>query len=102
MTERLPVIQGDVLLFPVERVPDGAVTQPGTLHTLAYGERTGHHHDLDGATLAVLEGERYVEVGADAMIRHPDHGPVVVPAGTYRVIQQVEPDILGGFRSVTD
>lgn len=97
------VIQGDVMLYPVGGVPDGAVPQNGTEHTLAYGERTGHHHDLSGATLAVLEGERYVEVVGDyGMLRHPDHGPVPVPAGTYRVIQQVEPDVLGGFRNVAD
>ena len=102
MTDRKPVIQGDVLLYPVDAMPAEAQSQPGTEHTLAYGERTGHSHVLDGARLATVGGERYVEVGEDAMIRHADHGPVPVPAGVYRVIQQVEPDILGGFRAVAD
>jgi quercetin dioxygenase-like cupin family protein len=96
------IIQGDVMLYPVDAVPAGAETKAGDVHVLAYGEVTGHHHDLSGATLAVLEGERYVEAGETARLDHPDHGPVVIPAGAYRVIQQTEPDLLGGFRSVAD
>ena len=101
--KRTPIIQGDVLLFPVDRIPDGAQVQIGETHTLAYGERTGHSHVLDRAQLSTVGTERYVEVGEGAAIRHQDHGPVVVPAGLYRVIQQTEPDILTGFqRAVAD
>ena len=99
---RKPVIQGDVMLFPVDVMPDGATLQPGDSHVLAYGERTGHTHVLDRSTLGVLDGERYVQVSDGAALRHADHGTVPAPAGVYRVIQQSEPDIMGGFRAVAD
>jgi len=96
------VIQGDVLLFPVDAIPAGGEPQPGDRHVLALGEVTGHSHTLHGATLVRHEGERYVEAGPDAYLAHEDHGPVVVAPGAYRVLQQSEPDLLGGFRNVAD
>ena len=96
-----PIIQGDVMLFPVDAIPAGTKRE-GDTHTLALGEITGHTHVLDRATLTDVGGERYVEVAGDAALRHEDHGPVAVPPGKYRVIQQTEPDLLGGFRAVAD
>lgn len=95
------IVQGDVMLFPVETIPAGK-QRDGKTHTLALGEITGHTHVLDRATLTDVDGERYVEVGDGAALRHEDHGPVAVPRGKYRVIQQTEPDLLGGFRAVAD
>jgi hypothetical protein len=102
MMDRKPVTQGDVLLMPVDAVPEGAQLQAGRQHTLAFGEVTGHAHVLDRSELATVGVERYVTVGDGAAIRHEDHGPVIVPAGVYRVLQQTEPDLLGGFRAVAD
>lgn len=99
--DRKPVIQGDVLLYPVERVPDGEPVA-GSRHTLALGEVTGHSHVIEGATLVRSGEERYVVASEGASLQHEDHGPVAVAAGAYRVIQQVEPDLLGGFRAVAD
>lgn len=99
---RQPVVQGDVLLYPVDAVPAEAQPQPGREHVLAFGERTGHSHVLDRSTLATVGTERYVDVQEGAAIRHADHGPVVVPPGAYRVIQQSEPDLMNGFRAVAD
>lgn len=102
MGGRLPVIQGDVMLYPVDAMPDDAVMAEGDTHVLALGERTGHTHVLDRSRLGVADGTRYVDVGEGAALRHADHGTVPAPAGVYRVIQQSEPDIMGGFRAVAD
>ena len=99
---RDPVVQGDVLLWPIKAVPEGAEVQPGNRHVLAEGEVTGHAHVLEGAELAVLEAERIVTAAAGAALRHEDHGPIAVPPGAYRVIQQVENSPWGGFRAVAD
>lgn len=99
--DRKPVIQGDVMLMPVDAMPVGTPAK-GRRHTLALGEVTGHSHVLDRAVLVESGGTRYVEVDEGGALYHEDHGPLVVPPGAYRVIQQVEPDILGGFRAVAD
>lgn len=99
--ERKPVIQGDVMLYPINSLPAGEA-KPGKRHTLALGEVTGHSHVLDRAVMVEVDGERYVEAEQGAALQHEDHGPVVVPLGAYRVIQQKEPDLLGGFRAVAD
>ena len=103
-TSRRVIIQGDVMLWPVDSIPDGAEQAPGDRHVLAYGERTGHAHVLHGAALWTADGERYVQAVADAeaVLRHEDHGPDVPDALPYRVIQQVEHDPMGGFRAVAD
>lgn len=101
---RAPIVQGDVLLLPIVAMPDGAWEQlDGTRHVLALGEVTGHAHVLDGATLLRgAAGERVVQAHEGAALRHEDHGPVAVAPGAYRVLQQSEPDLLGGLRAVAD
>ena len=96
------VIQGDVMLYPVDAIPGGAEVKAGDRHVLALGEITGHSHVLERAQMAVLEGERYVEVQEGGALYHEDHGPIAVPAGTYKVIQQQEPDLLNQMRNVID
>lgn len=98
---RQAIVQGDVMLFPVDKIPAGQ-SRTGTRHTLALGEVTGHSHTIDRSRLVDVGPERYVEVQDGAALRHEDHGTVVVPPGTYRVIQQTEPDIMGAFRAVAD
>lgn len=100
---REPVIQGDVLLLPVVALPDEWEPVEGDWHVLALGEVTGHAHRLDGATLVRgAAGERGVMVAPGAALRHEDHGPIAVAPGAYRVLQQSEPDLMGGFRNVAD
>ena len=99
--ERKVVIQGDVMLYPVDAAPDGVVVD-GTRHTLALGEVTGHSHVLERATMVMGAEQRYVIADEGAALYHEDHGPVVVPPGIYKVLQQQEPDLLGGFRRVAD
>lgn len=99
--DRMPIVQGDVMLFPVDAIPDGQ-KRSGKVHVLALGEVTGHSHVLDRAVLVEAGGERYVSVESGSALRHEDHGTVVVPSGAYRVIQQQEPDLMDEFRAVMD
>lgn len=96
------ICQGDVMLYPVDAIPDGAEAKAGNRHVLALGEITGHSHVLERASMAVLDGTRYVYVEDGGALYHEDHGPIAVPAGTYKVIQQQEPDLLGAMRNVID
>lgn len=98
------IVQGDVMLRPVDAIPDGEITPPSERgHVLAEGEATGHAHVLDRARLISTGNGRYVDVSDGAVLRHEDHGPIPVAAGGYEVIQQVEYDPQTGLsRAVLD
>lgn len=108
--QREPIVQGDVMLFPVDALPEGATLVRARRHTLALGEVTGHAHVMDHSALYERAGERLIvvaeaDVADGAVLDHEDHGPIPVAphqVGVYRVIQQTEPDLLGGVRNVAD
>lgn len=99
MSKRLPLRQGDVLLIPVEHIPDKATTikpEDGRL-ILALGEATGHHHsiaiiDREAELLTVAdEVDRYLRVRSHSvLLAHQEHGAIAIPRGKYVVRQQVE------------
>lgn len=103
--------QGDVLLVPVARgeVPGSAVPAPrdrSGRHVLARGEATGHAHVIAGPGISVLAlpddvDALFVEVVSRARLVHEEHGPIAVPAGTYRVVRQRE-YVPGSYRPVAD
>lgn len=80
--------QGDVFLFPIEKLPEGV--KPEDTKTVAYGEVTGHHHDLVGtAQVYSLENQLFAEVGEDVVITHQEHSQLAVEKGLYEIrIQQ--------------
>jgi hypothetical protein len=89
--------QGDVLLRPVNAVPDGLKAVPldkGRV-ILAYGEVTGHAHAVEGdvellaADLEEME-QRFLRVEAGAQIVHEEHGTITLPPGLYEVSRQRE------------
>jgi len=90
--------QGDVLVVPIEAIPEGAVPVKldGGRIVLAYGEATGHAHaiavadpvtDLDARLLA-LGDRRFLEVPSPASIRHEEHRAIDLAHGNYEVIRQ--------------
>ncbi len=98
--------QGDLL---IERVSDleavpSAMPLGTTSVVLAEGERTGHAHVLEGNVhffrdegLAVdVPNALYIGhakvVDGTARISHEEHGPVMLPRGTYRIRRQREFD----------
>lgn len=100
--------QGDILVKPVNRIPDGlkAVPLDNGRVILAYGEVTGHAHAVIGdveflaADLEDLE-QRFLRVENEAQIVHEEHAPITLPPGDYEVKRQREysPEEL---RTVTD
>lgn len=89
--ETRPVMfrQGDILLVSSE-LPEGA-TPVGTITTLAYGEKTGHHHRLERAAEAFASGgSTFINLNAITGLVHEEHAKIQVPAGTYKVVQQQE------------
>lgn len=96
--------QGDVLFKAIKSIPAGGVKRENGV--VAYGEVTGHSHQLqleDRVESEVLEIENrlYVRVKGSATFVHEEHAPTVLPAGAYEVVIQREyqPE---GIRSVQD
>lgn len=86
--------QGDILLVPVTSIPNGAtqVHRTGRL-VIAEGEGSGHAHAMDEEEVGewLLGPDRFIgvpEIGA--LLTHEEHGPIDLPGGAYRVVQQRE------------
>lgn len=84
---------GDVGLFEVARLPEGASFERNEGIVLAEGEVTGHAHRIvSGAVSLWNAGEqRYITVGdGGAVLDHEEHGPLPLDPGTYECrIQRV-------------
>jgi hypothetical protein len=104
--------QGDVLIQKVNEKPADAEKMARTdgLVILAYGEATGHHHSFGSRLVNMYavkdefssRGSGWLTVGGQgAVLRHQEHGPIKIPAGTYRVIKQRE-YIAGRIVNVAD
>jgi hypothetical protein len=111
--------QGDILLVPVERLPDGLTEVPredGKI-VLAEGEATGHLHmiedpeatflatDLDSVEsryLVIEEAEAITAKAAGVELKHPEHDTVTLEPGNYEVRRQREYSQAGGIELVAD
>lgn len=92
--------QGDVLIFEKEVLPK----QKGKLKEdkiVAYGEVTGHKHQLIGGELYENEGVMYLKADAETSIVHEEHGTIKLPKGNYEIIIQREYDEQA-WRNVAD
>jgi len=102
---RTNIRQGDVLLMPVDRLPDGLVELAATPEdgvVLARGEGHGHRHMLPygGAVLLMdtTTGSTFVDVKQATKLAQlgpdnqetGDHATLDVPAGSYEVRRQSE------------
>jgi len=110
--------QGDILLVPVENLPDGLTEVPreeGKI-VLAEGEATGHLHMIEApeatflaTDLGEIEG-RYLVIEAQAAtadaagvaLEHPEHDTVTLEPGNYEVRRQREYGQAGGVEFVAD
>lgn len=97
--------QGDVLLQSTTKTPGQQaklVVEHGRT-ILAHGEQTGHAHQVivdappltgDDVPAQQLfeepDGTRLLVVRGPASLRHEEHAPLTIPAGTYEVIRQRE------------
>jgi len=103
--KRVQYRQGDVLLIPVNDVPDGSVqesTQDSRV-VLAFGEVTGHAHAIDSMLAKTFQhgDQRFLVVTDGAVLRHQEHSPLNLAPGAYRVQLQREYEP-AGLRRVTD
>jgi len=106
--------QGDVSLISLDKVPDGA-TEIEHDGVLAYGEVTGHKHQLVGGKVKYFRdaaGELFFEVtsrfadlnhGTMPTVRSEGHFAHRLPAGVYKMNHQREADWVGEVtRNVAD
>lgn len=82
--------QGDVFIQPVESIPNGAnpVAATSRGYVLAEGEVTGHAHVIDKvADLEFVEkdGMFYIKNKTPVTVKHEEHKPVTIPAGTWQI-----------------
>jgi hypothetical protein len=87
--------QGDVLIERVAIIPGEAVQQNSSSKViLAFGEATGHSHDLetfvDPADWWKGNNEQFVKLKSHARVTHMEHATIELPPGSYRVTQQRE------------
>jgi hypothetical protein len=91
-------IQGDVMIRPVQALPDGAlaVKNKGRI-VLAHGEATGHAHAVsvrEAREFTMADSgaavRRFLSVASVATVKHEEHAPVKLPAGVYEIVQQRE------------
>lgn len=103
------VRHGDLLLekrsdlTPEEIAENATPRQDGVL---AFGEATGHSHQVEGGqVLETEDGSRYAIVGeeSEAQVTHEEHDTIELDAGVYEVNNQQEWDIeTGDQRRVVD
>lgn len=98
--------QGDVLIERVNQAPTGTVVAGRPI--LAHGEVTGHAHEIEDASAAVIEEPRepfsvtgdladaqpmtrlIARLGRKTQVKHQEHAPIPTEKGTYRVTRQRE------------
>lgn len=95
--------QGDVFVTPTTAKPSAQakrILDHGRV-ILAYGEVTGHAHEVIEETVTESElpamqlfeepdGTRMLLVDRPCVLRHEEHGPIDLAPGAYRVIRQRE------------
>jgi len=94
--------QGDVFVKRTKKQPSeqAKAIADGVRTILAYGEVTGHAHEVIGVgnddpvpaqqLFEEPDGTRLLVVRRDAELRHEEHGAIALGKGTYEVIRQRE------------
>jgi len=77
--------QGDVLIRR-QAIPKAAKKKEGRA-IVAYGEVTGHCHEVIGDGVEVYEenGTLYVSAPHGGTIQHEEHKPITLPPGEYQI-----------------
>lgn len=82
---------GDVLLERIEAIPDAHFsekTNDEKAGIVQRGESTGHAHvieDMTGVELFSSWRERFLRAEKEFTLKHEEHKPLTLPAGTYRI-----------------
>src|SRR5271163_38571 len=103
-------LHGDVIITRVKDTPNDfnkATMEPKS--ALAYGEATGHIHQLQGTPgvdfdLRILpDNSRFLKVYNPVLLKHQEHSPIKLKEGNYKIGIQREYDPFEKLtRSVAD
>lgn len=106
------VRQGDVLLIPVEAIPENtkAVKRDRGRVILAYGEATGHAHTITEEGVRLVTSEQaeelrtwlLVETAEPVQLQHDEHDTLTIAPGRYEVRIQREYVAADLARNVAD
>jgi len=106
---------GDVGIREIKSIPKSARLLD--TKTVAYGEKTGHHHTFSGQVLVYepqdnetmtvrnesVPIQKYIQVKKDAQITHQEHAPQTIPKGKYAILLEREWDVVSNqLRRVMD
>lgn len=92
--------QGDVMLKRVNKLPEGLNKKD---NIIAYGEVTGHKHQIiNGQVLVDKNGKQFVEATGETVLVHEEHHDHAIEEGIYEVKQQRELSLLRQTRQVMD
>lgn len=79
--------QGDVYLRRIDAVPSGAQKKD---NVLAYGEATGHKHQVQDGDVLIKDGRQFVIARQKTKLVHEEHEEIELPQGIYEVLHQRE------------
>jgi len=86
---RKAIRQGDVLLRPVRAVKGEAMKPVNGLHTVAYGEETGHHHSIPaGPNVEAFLSKDGMFLSGTGPLTHQEHDSHTTDGGAYEVVIQ--------------
>jgi len=94
-------VQGDVYFVKVEEVPRKLtpISPEKEGYVLARGEATGHAHlieDIENVSLCRGDDDfLYLRVDSPVQVVHPEHKPITLEPGFWRVGIQLEYDYFG-------
>ncbi len=92
---RKAVRHGDVDLIPTTKPKKATRLFSGQKYTVAYGEVTGHHHDVitkgkKATQIWKYGGKTFLILKEAGVITHQEHNKTVIPKGTYEVKIETE------------
>lgn len=91
-----PIRHGEIMLVPVDEVPEGKTTAPKSF--IVGHSETGHHHVLEGRfeVTETQKQELYFRLFEPAKLVHKKatdrHKDLVIPAGMYQRFHDTEYD----------
>lgn len=89
-------LHGDVILERIDKLPKEFKNfKKSKDGVLAYGELTGHLHQLqrDRFDLRIDEaGIKFLHVLEPTPVKHQEHSPIIIPPGNYKIGIQQEYD----------
>ena len=105
------VRHGEVILKPVDSLPQGAILKETTKKNIVAHSETGHHHVLEATQdfeIYTLMGDTYINIPSVATLRHEKtgkdvHTPHKIAPAVYKIMIKNEFDYFAGvLRAVRD